>query len=676
MPILCDVCVVEGDVLGQYARERLKCARRNFSRTENIAFAEVVKAAAGRFCCMSNSHNSIYMFRRSAPHRFAPGGGAFGLSFVLHCSLAFLLFHASNIFYAAPDARFAAATPRKIYYIVPILQASKTLPRIVMRDSGEGDSKPRPAQQPDSKALIFPENLEAVSRPKNPENDRQTILQANAPNIHIKTDLPLPNVIMQMTKGAALESPIDNANARPVQHQARLIDEEAPRIAPQFKESNSSLAVNSQTKLPMPSSAVAAPISRQQSLRSAVLPNMPGISVPDAAANTSAGALTQLPAPSVSAAKPVHAQTTTVEVVEIPAIAGAASIKLEQGNVPVSQTELLIPTGSVAKPTQKTSARVDVGSAPAIAEEASPNTPQVNAFGSQAQLPAPTVMVARPIGTTQKAGSPAGSVSPPNSGDLVIISVNPSAAVSQIVLPPGTRLGVFAITAPSTGKTDAAGARESANSAGKSTALNGEHAGVGGKDSSGTNLTVNTAGSIKPEASGALGPPLPAEMIFPVLSDMTPRKSAMVVATGPIGGGGLGVYGVLNCGKIFTIFLPMPGKNWTMQYCAKPGSSNVPTSGARSVGIQWNDGLVPPEPKSKFDFRRLPVPSDKRNDTIVLKGVLRADGTVAQLEVYRGTTAEMNKAAKIAFSRWKFKPALLHGVPVPVELLIGIPPAQ
>lgn len=150
----------------------------------------------------------------------------------------------------------------------------------------------------------------------------------------------------------------------------------------------------------------------------------------------------------------------------------------------------------------------------------------------------------------------------------------------------------------------------------------------------------------------------------------------MVVATGPTGGGGLGVYGVLNCGKIFTIFLPMPGKNWTMQYCAKPGAFTASSSAPRSVGIQWNDALVPPEPKSKFDFRRLPVPADKKNETIVLKGVLRADGSVTQLEVYRGTTPEMNEAAKIAFSRWKFKPALFHGVPVPVELLIGIPPTR
>lgn len=626
---------------------------------------------------MPNSQKPIFMFRKSAPHRFAPSSGAFGVSFVLHCSLAFLLFHTSQVLYAAPSVEFAAATPTKIYYIVPILKASKTLPRIVMKDSNAGDMKPAPTQPPDPKALIFPANLAVVSRPKNPDNTRQTILQANAPNIRIKTELPLPNVIMQMAKGAAVEAPIDTANAKPVQRQPRLIDEEAPRIAAKFKDPRSSIAANSQLKLPMPSSPVAAPISRQQSLRSAALPNMPSINVPDASANPSAGQLTQLPAPSVSAAKPIRAQALTAEVVEIPAIAGAASITLEQGALPPSQTELLSPAVSVAKPTQKTVTRVEAGSAPTIAEQPSANPSQATAFGSQAELPAPAVMVARPVAAAgQRTGSPAGAVAPVNPGDLVIIGVNPSAAVSQIVLPPGTRLGTFAISAPSSEKTDAAGAGRSPNSAGKTPVENNEYSGAGGRDGSGVNLVVTAGGSNKPEAAGALGPPLPAALVFPVLPDMTPRKNAMVVATGPTGGGGLGVYGVLNCGKIFTIFLPMPGKNWTMQYCAKPGAASASSPSPRSVGIQWNDALVPPEPKSKFDFRRLPVPADKKNETIVLKGVLRADGSVTQLEVYRGTTPEMNEAAKIAFSRWKFKPALFHGVPVPVELLIGIPPTR
>lgn len=59
---------------------------------------------------------------------------------------------------------------------------------------------------------------------------------------------------------------------------------------------------------------------------------------------------------------------------------------------------------------------------------------------------------------------------------------------------------------------------------------------------------------------------------------------------------------------------------------------------------------------------------------IVLKGVLKEDGTVDALQVYQSIVPQMDEAARIAFSRWKFKPALREGKPVAVEILIGIPP--
>jgi outer membrane biosynthesis protein TonB len=33
----------------------------------------------------------------------------------------------------------------------------------------------------------------------------------------------------------------------------------------------------------------------------------------------------------------------------------------------------------------------------------------------------------------------------------------------------------------------------------------------------------------------------------------------------------------------------------------------------------------------------------------------------------------MDQAAKLAFGRWKFKPAMREGKPVPVEILVGVP---
>jgi outer membrane biosynthesis protein TonB len=58
---------------------------------------------------------------------------------------------------------------------------------------------------------------------------------------------------------------------------------------------------------------------------------------------------------------------------------------------------------------------------------------------------------------------------------------------------------------------------------------------------------------------------------------------------------------------------------------------------------------------------------------IVLKGVLGEDGTIGNLEVYQGVLPEMDQAARLALSRWKFKPAMRADKPVSVEILVGIP---
>ena len=59
---------------------------------------------------------------------------------------------------------------------------------------------------------------------------------------------------------------------------------------------------------------------------------------------------------------------------------------------------------------------------------------------------------------------------------------------------------------------------------------------------------------------------------------------------------------------------------------------------------------------------------------IVLKGTLKDDGAVDALQVYQGVAPEMDEAARLAFSRWKFKPAMRGGKPVALDILVGIYP--
>jgi hypothetical protein len=130
----------------------------------------------------------------------------------------------------------------------------------------------------------------------------------------------------------------------------------------------------------------------------------------------------------------------------------------------------------------------------------------------------------------------------------------------------------------------------------------------------------------------------------------------------------------LRCGKIYTVFLQMPGKSWTLQFCqVKQQAAKAPAS--RSTVVKLEQGLLPPDAELRFDFRRLPLPPENRGKMIVLKGLIREDGAVDQVEVYRSLLPQMDEAARLAFSQWKFKPAMSEGRPVGVEVLVGIPSA-
>jgi hypothetical protein len=189
---------------------------------------------------------------------------------------------------------------------------------------------------------------------------------------------------------------------------------------------------------------------------------------------------------------------------------------------------------------------------------------------------------------------------------------------------------------------------------------------------------VSISGNGGNEAPGALPSALIAAMVYPVPSAILAklRRNSLVVSAGPIGGGGLGVYRALNCGKIYTVFLPMPGKNWTMQYCQKTDTPTGTPPEKRSTVIHMESPLVPPEPDadSRFDFQRMPVPPEKGSKLIVLKGVLLADGSVVDLQIFQGVVPTMDEAARLAFSKWKFKPPMRDGKPITVDILVGIPP--
>jgi Gram-negative bacterial TonB protein C-terminal len=325
-----------------------------------------------------------------------------------------------------------------------------------------------------------------------------------------------------------------------------------------------------------------------------------------------------------------------------------------------------------------TSRKFSPAAAPSV--RADPSSSLMTFLRPSDTKPRLAVPLATPVERINRgAGNSSGEASADAAG-LVLLGVDPAGTTGQFSLPQGNRWGEFSIARPGGGDgsmggdpngTPGGGTGNGGSGGDESTGL-----GTGGSGGGGGKSGLVVSGS---EDHGALEAALASGRIFPVAPPpLNVRRNTLVISAGPIGGGGLKVYGVLHCGKIYSIFLPMPGKNWSMQYCDKFASTqNASPSDRSATVVQLQNYLRPPDVKldHRFDFQRVPVPLEKSNRLIVLKGVIAADGTVQRLTVYEGVLPEMDEAARIAFGRWQFRPAMRGGKPVEVEILVGIPPS-
>jgi hypothetical protein len=120
-------------------------------------------------------------------------------------------------------------------------------------------------------------------------------------------------------------------------------------------------------------------------------------------------------------------------------------------------------------------------------------------------------------------------------------------------------------------------------------------------------------------------------MVYPILRVPPKNRFAMVVTAGPQGGGGLHIFGVLKGGKVYTIFLPMPQKNWILQYSMVNDPSRQKAPQRNGVTLQVDFGVVPPAVEKRFDFHRPSLTAEQKKKMIILHGFIGADGSVEHL---------------------------------------------
>ena len=295
--------------------------------------------------------------------------------------------------------------------------------------------------------------------------------------------------------------------------------------------------------------------------------------------------------------------------------------------------------------------------------------------------PAPN-MPSRENGASANVGAPEFEASGTPGQGLLILGVNPGTSADMVALPPGNRYGQFSVEPGGNGTGAPGGQPSGSSNAGtgggtgggnESTGVGSGKSGGGGGDSGAPGIVSVRGNGGTSESLGSLEPEHVASMVFAMPKISGPRHAALMVAAGPMGGGGLDVYGALHCGKIYTVFLPAAGKGWTLQFCQSSAPGTEPVTKAYANVVHMEQALVPPEAETRFDFKRTPLPFEKLHKFVILKGRIGEDGKVADLEVFHGLSDEMDAAAKLAFSQWTFKPAVKAGKAVSIDILVGIP---
>ncbi len=344
--------------------------------------------------------------------------------------------------------------------------------------------------------------------------------------------------------------------------------------------------------------------------------------------------------------------------------------------VPTTLKSLTIPKTTVVsmKPPDLTIPASDMPNMPAIPVPPPPLPTLQN------QKVAPKALDITAVATQGVQATSNGSVA-----SLLSLSLTPGPPSNKLSIPAGNRYGAFSISPSGTHAGTPNGSENGSPSGGTGGPGNGGdassgtgtgHIGGGGGGAGVNGLGVSSSGNPGTAGTannGRLPASTLAKLVFPILRPPPKNRIAMVVTAGPVGGGGLHIFGVLKGGKIYTIFLPMPLKNWILQYSMVNSPNAVPRQQQNGATLQIDFGIVPPAVEKRFDFHRPDLTMEEKKMMIILHGFIRADGSVENLTVYQGVQNVANQAAVAAFSKWKFQPAIRSGKPVPIEVLLGIP---
>jgi len=246
-------------------------------------------------------------------------------------------------------------------------------------------------------------------------------------------------------------------------------------------------------------------------------------------------------------------------------------------------------------------------------------------------------------------------------GGVIALSLHPAVGAPPETAA-GNRRGNFAATPPGhRGASGAAGASTGDNSSGGTNAGNGKTNGSDSLRKGSGNLPAGLyVGSVNPKLlAGARPPRVPARTKQPE----SESKLADVERA------------VFGDRKFYSLSLNMPnlnsaGGSWIIRFAAlKPDSGAAAATNDPSASE-----LSAPAATRKVDpAYPLELMKQHVSGTVILYGIIHANGTVGSVRVLRSVDERLDQFAVEAITRSQFQPAMKNGTPVDVEATFWIP---
>jgi len=258
-------------------------------------------------------------------------------------------------------------------------------------------------------------------------------------------------------------------------------------------------------------------------------------------------------------------------------------------------------------------------------------------------------------------------------GGVIALSLRPAVGAPPTPVA-GNRRGNFAATPEghrgASGEPSSAGGSAASGSAGKKSASNLPSGLYVGKTA---NASSPVAGDPAPKSASANA--VNPNLIAGVRPSRLPARTMQTESVSKLSEAERAVFGDR---KIYSLSLNMPnlnsaGGSWIIRFAAlKPDATSG--SGAATSRDSASGELSSPVATRKVD-PAYPLELMRQNvgGTVILYGVIHADGTVGNVRVLRSVDERLDRFASDAIAKWQFQPASKNGTPVEVEATFWIP---